>query len=610
MIEEDEAARDIEEMRRKAKAFQKGVLRNVIFPSVGAFFFGQIIYGIFPGSGSFIHGIGSWAFGLGFLGLLIGSVLLFLSQPRGAHAFERQRMDGAKVKRLDEPMTTEPLVPIGHARMPRNSEPVHTLIEGAPGTGKTQILKQLVDFVRGRGDTVVVVDSNYDLFDTLGQSGDVVLGVFDERSPGWLPQNEIQSPADWSALAQSLIGNGQGESAQWHQMAQALFAAVGRGYSKIVADAGEPFDHGELFHLLTQASAEELAPFIKGTAAASLGVNEKALNNVRMTFFATLKFWEYLKPGDFSVRNWVEMGHDRPSIFIPYKTRELAESKHLISCWLDQLITTAIDLGENRENRVWVIIDELSGLGEISGLKQATAQLRKTGFCVVCGVQSFEQIEDTYGAKGAVSITNNMGNKVILQASDPTSAERQSKLIGDARFRVFKASESRNDGKVGVTRSMEEKVERLVLPAEIQNLAPLNAFVIFNGDDTTYRTPVPIYQATDTLIEADQGPKALPAPSGPTPAQIELQEALQDGEAVTLRNTGGEGPQPWVKVDMLLKQIGGESFKAETLEKLGWVRGQAHEKFVIAHERARQLLAKTLDKTEIEERAKQEEDLK
>lgn len=576
MIEEGEAARELEEVHGRAKKLRASVISFVIIPSAGLLAFGYVTDWIWKVFGAKPPGLALAAFGFGILGLIVGAFLLFLFQVRGFHGYERQRIDGARVLRLDKPLTAEQLLPIGYARMPLAAESVHTLIEGATGSGKTQILKGMVDFIRARGDAVVIVDDNYDLHKSFGRAGDIVLSAFDDAGPGWLPQNEIRSPADWSALAQSFIGDGKGEAAQWHQMAKALFAAVGRGYSRILEEAGEPFDHVEFFHLLTQASAEDLAPFIKGTAATSLGVNDKALNNVRMTFFSALKFWEHLRPGDFSLRNWVEQGGNRPSIFIPYSRRSLEEAKSLISCWLDQIITTACDLGEDRENRVWIIIDELSGLGEVSGLKTAVTLLRKTGFRVVCGIQNYEQVEDLYGKAGAKTITNNMVNKVVLRAGDPTTAERQSALIGDARFRIFKASESLSQGGTGVSRSIEEKVERLVLASELSNLAPLNAFVIFSGDDTTYLTPIPVFGATPGLIGADETPLALPAP-----ADDPMPPNLPPNELVGNAQDGFMHPQ----------------FKAKVDERLGWVMKRADEVSRLVHDRAAKLLDQATAKT-------------
>ena len=182
---------------------------------------------------------------------------------------------------------------------------------------------------------------------------------------------------------------------------------------------------------LTAAPVDQIAPFLAGSAAASLADNEKGLMNVRMSFFESLGFWSDLKPGSFSMRDWVGR-KDRPSIFIPHTKRTLAASRTLIATWLDQLITEAVDRGEDRDNRVWIVIDELSSLGRIPALEDAVTELRKTGFRVICGIQNYEQVEQRYTRTGAVTITNNLSNKVILRANNEVAAKRASDLIGSA----------------------------------------------------------------------------------------------------------------------------------------------------------------------------------
>lgn len=69
--------------------------------------------------------------------------------------------------------------------------------------------------LRARGDTVVIVDTGYDMWSTFGQPDDVILSPFDPAFPGWLPMNEIRSPADWSALVQSLSAGSSACSYQY-----------------------------------------------------------------------------------------------------------------------------------------------------------------------------------------------------------------------------------------------------------------------------------------------------------------------------------------------------------------------------------------------------------
>lgn len=608
MLREDEGEllKEVDEARAK---YRQGVKRIMIRPGAWAFC-GGIAMTLLPG----MVGLGGLAM-LGGLGYMAIGGVMYAASPRFTPALSRTHLEGAKVDKLEAMQKLEG-VPVGYARMPGNVEALHTLIEGATGTGKTQVLKRMVDYLRTRGDTVVVVDTGYDLHKALGRPDDIVLSVFDEAGPGWLPQNEIQSPTDWGALADSFIGDGAGEAQQWHQMAKALFVAVARGYQREVTAAGQDFDHRELFHLLTQAPAADLAPFVNGTAAAGLAENEKGLGNVRMTFFSSLKFWEHLRPGDFSVRRWVENKTDRPSIFIPYSKRSLPECKSLISAWLDQIITAACDGGEDRDNKVWIIIDELSGLGEIPALKVAVTELRKTGFRVVVGIQNYEQVEALYGRSGAVTITNNLSNKVVMRANDSGTGERQSRLIGDARFRRFSASQTTQANGGSLSQSAQDEVSRIVLASEITSLPDLTALVHWAGSDTWFYTSLPIYQPGEfdaqKRVEAQEVAGLLPAPpEPPTPEQEALQARLRASGPITpAAMDQTEGPRPaWSQVDELLRKIGGpewegERFRAKVLARLGWHPetgwDEGRTKVSRAYENARALLAKTIDRAQIE----------
>lgn len=410
----------------------------------------------------------------------------------------RNRLAGSYLKKLSQPQEGSG-IPIGLARMPENVEALHTVIEGATGRGKTQILKNMIDHIRQRGDTLIVVDSNYDLHKTFGRPDDVVLSIFDDRSPGWEPRNEIRKPADWATMARSLIGEGEGNSKEWHAMAKALFASIGKRYEQECIAAGQPFDNTEFFHLLNGASSEVLEPLLHGTTAASLIGNERGLSSVRMTFLETLTFWDHLRPGDFSVRDWVDMNPaERPSIFIPHRKSELGTSKNVISCWLDWLINTACDLGEDDRQRVWIVIDELSSLGQIGSLKTAVTELRKSGFRVIVGIQDYAQVESIYGRTGATTILNNLSNKVVLGVNDSVTAERLSKTLGDARNRVFSYSTSSGSTSSGSTSgtssNVSDQVETVVLPSEIMALPPLEAFVKWSGTDRILKTKIDVYK--------------------------------------------------------------------------------------------------------------------
>jgi len=422
--------------------------------------------------------------------LAVGIYYNITSSPLSASQ-SRKRIGGASVDNAEVPQKGLGLL-LGTVRLPPALETQHLIMEGANGTGKTQAIKQLISQVLARGDKVVVIDSQYEMHRTFAAKyGGIILSPFDESSPGWLPQNEVRTPQDWNALADTLIAKGEGSGAEWNAMARAFFTAIARGYHREVLAAGAEFDHMALFHLLTSASVEDIAPFLEGSAAASLADNEKGLTNVRMSFFESLAFWPDLKKGDFSVRDWVG-DEDRQNLFIPHTKRTLGALRALIATWADQIVQEACDLGEDRDRRVWVIIDELASLGQIPALEEATAELRKTGFCLVVGVQNIEQIEQRYTKTGARTINSNLSSKLFFRVNDPDAAERISKTIGDARHEVRSFSQS-SSAQGGSTESVTEQVDRLVLASDIQALDNLHAFVKIAGSDTTYRTIIPIY---------------------------------------------------------------------------------------------------------------------
>ena len=70
-----------------------------------------------------------------------------------------------------------------------------------------------------------------------------------------------------------------------------------------------------------------------------------------------------------------------------------------------------------RANALWFVVDELDALGQIDGLKDALARLRKFGGRCVLGFQSVAQVSSTYGAGEAQTIVENCGNTLILRCS-------------------------------------------------------------------------------------------------------------------------------------------------------------------------------------------------
>jgi Type IV secretion-system coupling protein DNA-binding domain len=191
----------------------------------------------------------------------------------------------------------------------------------------------------------------------------------------------------------------------------------------------------------------------------------------------------------FSVRGWVRQGAAVKNggrggvLFIPYKAGEIAALRSSISAWMRIAIFEAMNRGEG-DQRLWFIVDELDALGEIDGLKDALARLRKFGGRCVLGFQSISQVSSTYGNGIADTIVENCGNSLILRCSASEqggTSQFASRLIGQREVVHFSESRTRQPGKWGAstTTSEQRSIEPAVMASEIERLADLEGLLKF-----------------------------------------------------------------------------------------------------------------------------------
>src|SRR6202000_2255787 len=131
---------------------------------------------------------------------------------------------------------------------------------------------------------------------------------------------------------------------------------------------------------------------------------------------------------------------------------------------------------------LWFVVDELDALGEIDGLKDALARLRKFGGRCILGFQSIGQVSGTYGKGMPEPTVENCGNTLILRCSASEhggTAEFASKLIGQREVLHTTFSRTRRSGewRSSTTSSQHLKIEPAVMASEIERLPALEGFL-------------------------------------------------------------------------------------------------------------------------------------
>jgi type IV secretory pathway TraG/TraD family ATPase VirD4 len=178
-----------------------------------------------------------------------------------------------------------------------------------------------------------------------------------------------------------------------------------------------------------------------------------------------------------------------------------------------------MDRGEG-DQRLWFVVDELDALGEIDGLKDALARLRKFGGRTIIGFQSIAQVSGTYGKAAADTIVENTGNTLILRCSASErggTSEFASKLIGQREVLHMTRSTSRRDTEWFVSTTMSEhlKIEPAIMASEIERLPDLGGFLKFASNPDWMR--VKLKPVRYPSVDGPYREAATPASTAPIP---------------------------------------------------------------------------------------------
>ncbi len=248
-----------------------------------------------------------------------------------------------------------------------------------------------------------------------------------------------------------------------------------------------------MWRQLAIASADELRGVVAGTPAQPFldADNARMFGSIRAVAVSALAALEYVvaqRAAPFSVRQWVRAGEGSGVLFIPYRAAQIAGLRAMIATWMRLAIFETMNGVANRDQRLWFVVDELDALGQIDGLKDALARLRKFGGRCVLGFQSIAQVSGTYGAAAAQTIVENCGNTLILRCSSSENggtAQFASRLIGEREVVRRQTSRGRDRGwglSVGNARrsttiSEQHVTESAVMASEIERLPDLCGYL-------------------------------------------------------------------------------------------------------------------------------------
>ncbi|MFN9001708.1 MAG: type IV secretion system DNA-binding domain-containing protein [Holosporales bacterium] len=365
----------------------------------------------------------------------------------------------------------------------KSFEPWHALLIGAPGTGKSSLMRDFLRQIRERGDRVVIVDTNGDYLTRFWREGDVLLNPSDARGENWSPWVEISNYSDAKQLAATLSPSLQfGNDPFWDKASQSILAA---SLFKLRETNEMRISH--LYKLLMNASIADLENFLKDTKANAFMARdaEKMAASIRATLASHIESLDLLNdcPQEkaFSVKRWIQDETQGNWLFLSCSTGQRETHLPLLSTWFDLAMRSMMDLNPSDYRRIWFFCDELPTLGKIPFLIKGLAELRKYGGCVVAGLQNISQLEGIYGRSNTSAFSSLFGSKFCFKNPDPSTAKWAEDMLGKAEENKMNESLTygANTVRDGVSLNAQERIRPVVLDAEIMNLKMLQAYVSY-----------------------------------------------------------------------------------------------------------------------------------
>jgi type IV secretion system protein VirD4 len=359
----------------------------------------------------------------------------------------------------------------------------HVLVLGGSGSGKTTsiAIPSLISW-RARA---FVVDIKGELYQKTRQQRPSILAFnpLDKTSCGYNPYYLLRGSrnlaGDARQIALSLIVKSPDvREPFWTDGAQNLFTGailhyylLGYTFIKTIETIQDtsPQDLVKAIHSGKSTEARRfVGPFVALDIKTLYGVYAELCN--RIMIFATdpvlrkcLSKERFIKPTD------LEYGYD---VYLLLPEDKLEQWQGLVTLIVNQFLKHFERRGEDANVPILFLLDEFPRLGKVEAVKGlATLRSKSVHICLI--VQSLAQLDVIYGAGYRQVIADNCGFKAILNATDATTQEYFSRLVGTQRKAKTTTSTSFKEDtekiqSTSISETTEEK--RLIKPEEFATL--------------------------------------------------------------------------------------------------------------------------------------------
>src|SRR5216684_1854169 len=413
-------------------------------------------------------------------------------------------------------------------RVPREEETEGLLLLGDPGTGKSQIIHQLLGQIalREPPEAVVCYDPAGEFIANYYEPGkDIVLNPLDARCPYWSPSLEVDyenanaGATDRHFIAESFFPDRDHSAPNtpfFIKSARSIFARM----LEFKPNAAR------IVEMLTDEKL--IDEVVKGTEHAHL--IDKEAKGQRGGVLATLsEIGESLKllpslddcSREFSLTAWT---HRRRGWIFITSTQDTRDAlRTLQAAWINILMKRlmATPPAASREWPCWVVVDEVHSLKRLPALSAVLVEGRKYGLKLVVGTQNKAQFEEHYG-RNAATMLSAPHLKILFRCNEPDSARWVSEMIGEEekeRPRIGTTATVQANGRDSINYSTFTERRLVVSKEQIMALPNLHGYWKYADSVVPFRI--------EPIDRPQLAPSFIPRPRKPVVQKELTQQALK-----------------------------------------------------------------------------------
>jgi type IV secretory pathway TraG/TraD family ATPase VirD4 len=416
-------------------------------------------------------------------------------------------------------------------RVSRAEENEGLLLLGDPGTGKSQVIHQLLEQIAMRRPPEAVV-----CYDPAGEfierhfdpSTDVVLNPLDTRSPYWSPTMEVDSDStSTSAPDRHLVAESFFPDRDHGATTTQFFVKAARSIFARMLEM-KPTGEKIVEFLKDEKLIDEI---VAGTEHAHL-IDEGAKGQ-RGGVLATLsEIGEALKllptaaqcDGELSITEWARRRSGWIFITSTQDTRDALRTLH--AAWINILMKRLLAISPQlaQQQPCWVVIDEVHSLKRLPTLSTTMVEGRKFGLKMVLGTQNKAQFEEHYG-RGAATMLSAPHVKVLFRCNEPESARWVAEMIGEEekeRPRIGTTATVQANGRDSINYSTITERRLVVSKEEIMALPNLHGYWKYSDVvvpfrirpvDRTCVAPALIRRTRSSVVQSEEPTLQSPTPT-------------------------------------------------------------------------------------------------